>query len=180
MRILWADGPARYGWFSIGLHWLGAGLVLALLFIGGSIGAPGASGSREMLGLHVSLAVTAYALLATRVAWRLAKGHPQRLPRQGATTYAVGRYFHYALLLALAAMLVSGPLMGWSGMVRLEVWGWPVPRPSGLQPQLFEAMHAVHFVAANVLGWGTLAHVLAVTKHVAIDRDGALGRMLTP
>ena len=41
-------------------------------------------------------------------------------------------------------------------------------------------MHAGHVVGAWILGWGTLLHVLAVIKHMAVDRDGAFDRMMVP
>jgi cytochrome b561 len=173
----WADGPASYGWISIALHWLSVAAILGLLFIGGSI-----EGERTaaLLHLHTTIAVIAYPLLTARIAYRLAKGHPRRLPRQGPIAYAVGRWVHYGLILALTAMLVSGPVAAWSGGLALDAGPWRLTAPSAPQPQLHAIAHAVHYVAANCLGWGTLLHVLAVTKHVAIDGDGALERILAP
>lgn len=176
----WSDGPAAYGWVSIGLHWLSAAAILALLFVGGSMETGDRSGPSPTLHLHTSLALSVYVLLAARVAWRAAKGHPQRLPRQGRISYALGRWFHWALMLALAAMLVSGPLAAWSGGLPIDLWAWRAPAATPPSPRLFALAQQVHYVAANCLGWGAVVHVLAVAKHVAVDRDGALERMLFP
>ena len=157
---------------------MSAAAILALLFIGDSIGAPGDAG--HMLHLHTSVALTGYAVLVARVAWRFARGHPSPSPRQRRAGYALGRALHIGLLLALAAMLASGPLLAWSGGLPLDLWNWRVPAPFEASPGLFAAASRVHAVAATCLGWGILLHILAVAKHVAVDRDGGFERILVP
>ena len=57
MRV--RDGQADYGWVSIGLHWLGAAVVLSMLFVGDSIHAPdAATRAASMPGSSASTAAT--------------------------------------------------------------------------------------------------------------------------
>jgi cytochrome b561 len=174
------DDRRSYGWISIALHWSGAALVIAMLFIGNSIRDPSGGAQADMLRLHTTIGLGFYLLFWARVIWRLRKGHPEPSPRQNRAMYRLGRYFHAVLLTALALMLVSGPLMAWAGDLPLRIWSFVVPNPLGARPPLFQVLRAVHVAAATVLGWGTLIHVTAVLKHTVIDRDGAFDRMMVP
>lgn len=178
--IRWQDGPRSFGWLSILLHWLGAAAILTLLFVGNSIHSTSGTHGEAGLRLHTTIALSAYALLWTRIVWRIARRHPDRLPGQGQRGYAIARLFHWLLLAALAAMLVTGPLMAWSGGLPLDFYGFEVPAPIAPSPALFEIMHAGHVFAASILGWGIFFHFLAVIKHIAIDRDGSFDRMMLP
>lgn len=175
----WRDGEGYFGWISIGLHWLGATIVVTLLFIGNSINATQVIHD-SYLRLHTSIGLTASVALMIRVAWRFINRHPTRLPRQKAIYYAIGKPFHYLLLIAIIVMLISGPLMAWAGGLPLRLWDLTIPSPYGVNASLFAALRQTHLVASSILGWGTLLHILAVLKHTAFDRDGSFDRMLMP
>jgi cytochrome b561 len=177
--IRWRDGRSYFGWISIILHWTGAIVVLALLFIGNSIHAAGLDGD-TVLALHTSIALSAMGLLWFRVLWRVMKRHPDRLPTQNKAYYAIGKPFHYILVGAIAMMLTTGPLVAWSGGLPLRFWVVEIPSPFAQNPSLFHLVLGAHIAGATVLGWGTLLHVVAVIKHAAIDRDGAFDRMMAP
>lgn len=178
MRL--TDGKADFGWISIGLHWAGAGLVLTLLFVGNSIRTPQGAAQGQMLWLHTTIAGGFYLLLWARVIWRFRVGHPGPLPRQKPFTYGLGKAFHYLLLAALGAMLVSGPVMAWTGDLPLRIGGLTLGNPLGVRPSAFAILRAIHIAGATVLGWGTLVHVLAVIKHTVIDADGAFDKIMVP
>jgi cytochrome b561 len=179
-RIRWQDGPRSFGWVSILLHWVGAGVILTLLFAGNSIHSSKGVNGDAALRFHTTLALSAYALLWMRVIWRVVRRHPRRLPRQSRGSYAIAAPAHWILLAAIALMLVTGPLMAWAGGLPLRFFSLDVPSPIAPTPWLFETMHAGHLAAAWILGWGTLLHVLAVIKHMAVDRDGSFDRMMVP
>lgn len=174
------DGQADYGWISIGLHWIGAALVLAMLFVGDSTGASDSSVRAGMLKTHTTIGLGLYAVFWARVLWRVRVGHPKPLPRQKPVYYAMGKYVHYALLGAIAAMLLSGPLLAWSGAIPLRLFELVIPSPIPHTPWLFTFARGLHSLGATVLGWGTTLHILAVIKHTAVDRDGALDKILVP
>lgn len=180
MPSSWQDGRRSFGWMSILLHWAGAAAILTLLFVGNSIHAAKGVDNDAALRLHTSIALSAYALLWVRIVWRLVKRHPDRLPRQKRWSYAAGRWFHWLLLAAIAAMLITGPLMAWAGGMPVRLFALEIPAPFAPSPALFGAMHAGHVFAASILGWGALLHILAAVKHIAVDRDGSFDRMMTP
>jgi cytochrome b561 len=178
--VRWLDGVNDFGWISILLHWVAAAAVLTLLFVGSSIHASGAADADRALRLHTTLGLGLYALLWLRIVWRLKRKHPAALPRQNKYLYAVARPFHYVLILAIAVMLMTGPLMAWSGGLPLRLGTLAIPSPFGTHPELFQLTHRWHVTAASLLGWGTALHVLAVIVHAAIYRDGSFDRMLAP
>src|SRR5215203_1319753 len=107
------DTSTGYGWISIALHWLTAILILTIWFIGSSITSDLAIGSNATLRLHTSIAISAYLLLWIRVLWRFKHGHPKAMPEQRGVFYEIGKFTHWAILAAVVAMLISGPLMVW-------------------------------------------------------------------
>lgn len=176
----WADGKSDFGWISIGLHWVGAAAIISLLFVGNSIQSAEGPARDDMLRLHTTMGLAAYILLWARVAWRMAKRHPGPSPRQKRVDHTMGVWFHHLLVGAIVVMLITGPLLAWSGGMPLRLGDLAIPSPFGTAPELFTILRWGHIAAATVLGWGTLLHVAAVIKHVAVDRDGSLDRILLP
>lgn len=173
------DTRNGYGWLSIALHWITAIVVLALLFVGSSIASDDAARRAEMILAHTTIAVTCYALLWYRVVWRFVKGHPGPLPTQRSAFFVIGKYVHLATLAAIACMLISGPLMVWSGGEAIGVGGW-FEIPSPLEPRLAlrDFLHTVHRTGAIIIVTGVLLHIGGVYKHAAFDQDGTFGKML--
>lgn len=179
-RSRFGDTANGYGWTSIALHWITAVVVLALLFIGSSIS--GAEEQRtDLVSLHTSIAVSAYAILWWRIVWRFRKGHPGPLTKQPRVFFLIGKYVHFAMLAAMAAMLVSGPLMVWSQGQSIGVFGWfEIPSPLPTSHAIRDFLHAVHANAAIVIAIGIAMHLVGVYKHAAFDQDGTFGKMLVP
>ena len=177
MRTL--DTRTGYGWISIALHWLTAILILTIWFIGSSIQSDLATGSRDTLNLHTSLAICAYVLLWARVIWRFKQGHPDATPDQRGVFYLIGKYTHYAILCAIGVMLISGPLMVWSRGDVIHVFDWfTIPGPFGMNMDLAMALHTIHVWGSRVIIVGTVLHLGGVYKHAAFNQDGTFGKML--
>ena len=177
MRTL--DTRTGYGWISIALHWLTAILILTIWFIGSSIQSDLAAGSRDTLHLHTSLAISAYVLLWARVIWRFKLGHPDATPDQRGLFYQIGKYTHYAILCAIGAMLISGPLMVWARGDEIHVFDWfTIPGPFGMNMDLALFLHAIHVWGSRVIIIGTVLHLGGVYKHAAFNQDGTFGKML--
>jgi cytochrome b561 len=173
------DTPNGYGWISITLHWLTAILVLTIWFIGSSIQAESNPDADSVLRLHTSIAISAYALLWARIVWRFMKGHPGPLPGQAGVFYNIGKFFHYAMLAAIALMLISGPLMVWSRGDVIQVFDWfTIPGPIAMNMGLYDAVHAVHVWCSRVIIVATVLHLGGVYKHAAFNQDGTFGKML--
>lgn len=173
------DTPARYGAVSVFNHWLGAALIVALLAIGLYFeDMPRGDEKLYWLRLHISLGALALLPLAFRVFWRARSASPEPLPQPPAQR-KLARALHIALLAAIAALLLSGPLAVWSGGRAIGVFGWfAIPGPLGEMPGLHKATEIVHGIAAKVLLFTLSVHILAALKHALLDRDGTLWRML--
>jgi cytochrome b561 len=177
MRIL--DTRTGYGWISIALHWLTAIVILTIWFIGSSIQSDLAAGSSATLQLHTSIAMTAYVLLWARVIWRFKQRHPDATPEQRGVFYQIGKYTHYVILAAVAAMLLSGPLMVWSRGEPIYVFDWfTIPGPYGANMDLYMLLHSIHIWGSRIIIIGTVLHLGGVYKHAAFNQDGTFGKML--
>jgi cytochrome b561 len=176
-RIL-ADPAAGYGWVSIVLHWATVAVLLPLWFIGYATSHPGSESVLKLIHMHTTIAVCAYALLWLRVLWRFRQGYPAPLPRQRRSSVRFSKAVHYLLLLAIAVMLVSGPIMAWTGGDAIHVFSAAIPSPLPQLPRLSVWLLAVHRTTSRIIMLGILVHVCAVLKHVVFNHDGILGRML--
>lgn len=165
------DTPTGYGWVSIVLHWLVAAAIVALLFVGNSIGTVG----DRMLRIHTTIAIFAYLVIAIRIWWRFKEGHPGPAEGQDGWSYTVGKVVHYILVIAMAVMLISGPVHAWSGGMAVRVFDWvTIPSPFGQSPALFEIAYEAHVGGAVTLAVGTLLHIGGVFKHTIWNRDHTL------
>jgi cytochrome b561 len=179
MRL--GDTQSGYGWISIILHWITAVIVLVMWFIGKSIAVAEGVDQDRLIRLHTSIAILAYALLWLRVLWRVVKGHPGPLVKQRGVFFYIGVGVHLTMVAAIATLLVSGPLMAWSGDIPIRVFDWfSIPAPLPKNAALFRAAHTVHVGAATVVIIAAALHVGGVIKHVAFNRDGTFAKMLLP
>jgi cytochrome b561 len=100
---------------------------------------------------------------------------------QAGVFYALGKYTHYIMLVAIAAMLVSGPVIVWSLEDSLRVFDWfALPSPLALNMPLHDAMYGVHKWGSRIIIVGTILHLGGVYKHAAFNQDGTFGKMLVP
>ncbi len=157
------DQPDSFGWLSIALHWLSAVVIIAMWIIGKNItvqpdGSPGFY--RE---LHITLGLTAWVLLAGRIVWRIRVPHP-RSAGLGPRTHSFARAFHYVMLALLTLLIVSGPLVAWTG----------TPAPLGA------AAYTVHRYAGNGMFVLVVLHILGAMKHLMFHHDDSIVRMLWP
>lgn len=175
-----SDPRSRYTSTAQALHWLTVLLVLAILPVAWVVvSLPHGPFRSWLFVVHRSLGVTILAVVAIRLAWRARHPAPC-LP--GGTPRAlewVGRLNHWLLYVLLLAMPVSGYLQSASGR--------PVSYLGLFDLPALPENKAVDGIARSVhlLGqWGLYAlvalHVLAAAWHVAVRRDGLLGRMLPP
>jgi cytochrome b561 len=87
---------------------------------------------------------------------------------------------HYVLLATIALMLVSGPLAGWASGGGIDVFGLHVAGARPALPDLYAAARMLHIAGAVALAVGTLLHVAGVLKHMFVDRDHTLDRIMVP
>jgi cytochrome b561 len=173
------DTATGYGWISIALHWVTAVWIVVLLFLGNSIEALIGDSRTQAIVQHTSVAVSGYALLALRIVWRFYCGHPAPTQKQRGVAFTLGKWTHLIILVALAVMLVTGPLMVWSGGDKIVVFDWfVVPGPLPTSFALRDALHHIHATSALVIFVGILLHLGGVYKHTAFNQDGTLAKIL--
>ena len=171
------DTPSGYGWVSIGLHWITAIGIFALLFAGSSIGE---DVSRSALRLHTTIALCLYAIFWWRIVRRLRQGHPKFEGPNRPVSQFLASLVHYTMVGTMAVMLLSGPLMAWLGERPLMIFSWEIPSPSAANPQAFGILRSVHAWTAALLGLGITVHICGVLKHMIFDRDSVFDRIMIP
>lgn len=159
------------------LHWLMAGMVLSMLFIGAAM-VVSFSNYHRLLAIHRPLGIAIGVLVIVRLANRLRSRLPPLPPtmskweKRAATT---GEVLLYILMLAL-------PIVGWAmlsaGNYPIVLFG-PVHLPPILKanPILYAALRKAHTILAYGLFVVFLGHMSAVLLHTLILRDRLLERM---
>jgi cytochrome b561 len=176
--VRWKDTRSGYGWVSIAAHWFTAVVVLTMWTLGTMSQTDVQADSAWYAHLHMSIGVSAYLLLWGRILWRFAVGHPAPHPGQSALLFPIAKLFHYLFLIAIGVMLVSGPLMVWSGGDAVEVFAFSLRSPFAPWPGLHDLLRRIHGVTASIIILGVLLHILAALKHIVINRDGTFDKIM--
>ena len=179
----WSNTNRLYGWLSIALHWVAAIGVLVMLFIGLQADSLGEAGDRAgraaAMFWHVSIGVTLAAFLIARVIAHYAQTQPEA-PKQPKALKLLATVTHHLLLLAILLLVISGPMMIWAMARPINVFDvLAIPSPFAAQNRgLHEAFEVVHAIGRYMLYVVIPLHLAGVAKHVFIDRDGTLRRMI--
>ncbi len=181
----WTNSKDGYGGLSIALHWLAALAVILMLVTGFRADMAADAGDRAtraaVMGWHISLGASFFLILLVRVVSSYLQPRPAP-PEQAPWLRLVSAATHQILLLGILVQIVSGPLAIWSGGRAINVFDViSIPSPFAERNQgiheIAELMHAVGRWALIIfIG----LHVLGALKHIFVDRDGVMRRMLTP
>ncbi len=159
------------------LHWLLAGLLLGMLFIGAAM-VTSLLDYHRLLALHRPLGIAILVLAIVRLVNRKRSTLPpfpatmsERERRIASTSEAL----FYALMIGL-------PLVGWA---MLSAGSYPIVLGGSLHlpailpanPALYAVLRRAHTVLAYLLFLTFLGHLSAVLYHTLIVRDGLLRRM---
>jgi cytochrome b561 len=158
------DTQNSFGWFSIGLHWFAALVIILLWFVGQSISLQSIEHVEARRSLHITLGLIVWLPLVARIVWRYKLGHPH-VNGQTLLTRRLAKSAHYLMLLALIVMLISGPLMAWA-----------MPGRNSLSEFAF----AFHSNAAKALAALVVLHILAALKHLMFHEDETVARIFVP
>lgn len=169
-----------YGWIAIGLHWISAVAVILLWYLGEQMeDAPDRAAHIAARAQHVSVGMLLIAFLIARLIWTATQPAPDKL-EQNRPLYIIAKAVQGLLLLMILIQVVTGPLVIWANARPIAIYDWlsiPSPFPAKIG-WLKEGAEFLHKAAPNAL-WPLLAlHVLGALKHVVIDRDATLRRML--
>ncbi|MFF1278045.1 cytochrome b [Streptomyces marokkonensis] len=171
-----AGEPAQFPLFSRWLHWVMAGLVVVMLFIGAGMMAS-LGDYRFLVSVHKPLGMGVLALAVIRLMYRLTHRAPP-LPRSMNRTERRAATASECLLYGL---MVAQPLVGWAMVsasdTPFELGGVHLPAIVPPDPQLYSALRETHAVFGYALFLLFTMHMLAVLVHALMLRDGLLTRM---
>ncbi len=176
----WRNAPTRWGHTAVGLHWLSALMIFALMVLGWVAVSWRLSPTKiELFVWHKSLGLTVLALTALRVAWRLLDPRPAFPASMRAWERRLAGVSHLALYLILLLMPLSGWIINSAANFPLK-WFWVLPVPSLVGPSkgVQHGAEAVHLALFWLLAVALSLHVAAALKHHFRDRDGVLTGML--
>jgi len=175
-----AEPRNRYSAFSLILHWVIAGAVLAQVLLIAAHEATEGPISREFVGLHKSVGLTILVLTLVRIGWRLANpaiALPAEMPRW---EKVLARTTHVLFYVALIAMPLTGWLASSAGgreIVWFGLFDWPLLPVSGGRTAArgFMEIHGLVVKGRYVL---IALHVIGALKHQFVSRDNVLHRMI--
>lgn len=175
--------PTRYDPFMRTLHWgmfvlLAAVCALVELH---EIFPKGSSGRSAMMGLHMALGVSAFAVVLPRLFWRVVQKLRGALPDDRELP-AWQRLLANAMHLALYALLLALPLAGYLAVAldahTVDVFGlFTLPAIGAGDHDLAHQVKEVHEAMATTLYFLVAAHVAAALWHHFGQHDDVLLRM---
>lgn len=176
-----ANSKAGYGLVSIAFHWLAAAAIVTLFLIGNQFeDMPRGPEKAALMGLHFAIGIVAAPFLLARVFARFVQTKPEPLP-QHKLLALLSNVVHVGLALAIVVLVISGPLTVWSMGRAINVFGvFEIASPMARNHDLHEIGETVHGITVNVFLGLVAVHVLGVVKHLVLDRDKTLLRMLRP
>lgn len=180
--MTWRNNPARYGWLTIGLHWLMLALLVALyLCMELREFYPKGSAVREaMKTWHYLLGICVLILACVRLAVYLSGPVPAISPPPARWQALAATTMKAALYLFMLGM----PLLGW---MILSAKGAPIVLFAFELPPLINqnkawasALKELHEAGATAGYLLVAAHAIAALYHHYVLRDDTLRRMLPP
>jgi len=170
---------ARYTGTAIALHWLMALAIVGNFCLGWYMSdLPFSMMRLKLFNYHKWAGATILMLAALRLLWRLTHRPPADLPAPK-WQHAAASATHWLLY----ALFFGVPLLGWAyssaaGFPVVVFGVLPLPDFVPKDRALAETLKALHGDFAWVLFAVVALHVAAVGKHMIIDRDGLLRRMM--
>ena len=169
-----------YDQTTVILHWAIAVLVISLLVLG--LLMQYASPDRETKlfyqGIHISIAILAYVFLAWRIIYFIRREKVSE-PKQSKIFQGLARWIPRLLLIAIAIQMLTGPFIVWTGGRDIQVFNWfSIPTPFERMADLHHLLEDIHGYSAKSMLALLILHIGGVIKHVFIDKDNVLKRML--
>ncbi len=161
-------------------HWVMAALILVQITLGlMAANWPLSPAKLELFFWHKSSGMLILALVALRLAWRLANPTPALPPGMAAWERTAAHLSHFLLYALMIALPVTGWIISSASNVPFRIF-WLIPLPAITAPDKAVAnlFSAVHGWLVTLLALVLLAHVGAALRHHYVKRDAVLSRML--
>lgn len=176
----WRNTESRYGWLSIGLHWLML-LLLAAVYACMELRGffPKGSGLREGLKTwHFMLGLSVLVLVAIRLIARFIGTTPVHRPALPAWQSAAARLMHVALY----GLMFGMPILGWTILSAdgrsIPFFGLQMPPLVGESEAVAEWAEDLHELVGEAGYFLIGLHAAAALIHHYVTRDDTLRRML--
>lgn len=178
---MWRNTRSGWGLVSIALHWLSALAVVGLFAMGWWMTELGYYDTWYNLGpwWHRSVGVLLLVATLLRVAWRFLLPAPvARGPRLERIAAHLG---HIGLYVLMLVVLVSGYMISTADGRSIDVFGWfQAPAIISDLPNQATLVGTIHWYSALALIILAVGHALAALKHLLVDRNDVLLRMVDP
>ncbi len=176
----WRNSPVRFGWLSVGLHWL---MLLLLVAVYASMELreiyPKGSVPREaMKTWHYMLGISVLVLTTVRLAVHLIGPAPAISPRPPNWQDLASKLMKAALYLFMIGMPLAGWLLLSAKGTPISFFGLHLPALINESKALAESIKEVHEAGAT-LGYFLIGlHAMSALYHHYLLRDDTLRRML--
>lgn len=175
---------ASYGWAAIALHWIAAIGVIWLYFLGENIEHAKQDGLPRgeivsMIRFHASVGMAFIVFLAARIVSHIAQRQPAP-PAQAKYLRWLSKTVMWLFLLMIGVQIITGPLIYWTRPAAIPFFGlFSIPSPFGDGNEAaHEVLETIHAFAPNLFWPLIVLHVAGAAKHLLIDRDDTVRRML--
>jgi cytochrome b561 len=172
----------RYSGAAILLHWLTALLLVGSFSLGlYMVGLKFSPQKLTLFSYHKWIGVSVFFLALVRLLWRLGHQPPPLPESMPAWQVAASRASHALLYVFLLATPVSGWLYSSAAGVPTVPFGvamLQLPDAVGKDGDLAATLKFIHMALNYSLGALICLHVAAALKHLFINRDGIMSRML--
>ncbi len=161
-------------------HWVMAALILVQITLGlMAANWPLSSAKLELFFWHKSSGMLILALVALRLAWRLANPTPALPPGMAAWERTAAHLSHFLLYALMIALPVTGWIVSSASNVPFRIF-WLIPLPAITAPDKATAdlFSSVHGWLVTLLALVLVAHIGAALRHHYVKRDAVLSRML--
>lgn len=176
-----ADSRRKYGSLSIAMHWLMAGLLVAVYAVVNLRESyPRGNPLRgELMTWHYMLGLSVLVLVLARIAIRVAgPGAPPILPGLKRWQGLSSRVTHLTLYAFMAAM----PLLGWLVIGAegrdIPFFGLQLPALTGIDRAFAHSVEDIHKTIGTIGYYLVGLHAAAALFHHYVVRDNTLARML--
>lgn len=178
------NSEESYGLIHQVLHWATALLILSLFPMGVYMHDLPIDNTVQindkvwLYSLHKTLGISALTVAVLRIIWAKSQPHPR--PLHGGMEGFAATTVHNLLYIAIIAM----PVMGWLHHAAAEgfapIW-WPFSQDLPFVAKSVELSNFfknAHFITGIVLAGSLFLHIAGAVKHVVIDKDKTLSRMV--